>query len=148
MGPGSCLGDSVCQPELEQHKYTIGTDSWEILREIMLYSSVVRLVRGDHERHSRSVANNFTSKVVARICGSDRHPEELPFTCWKRADAPHGRNESFPLIIYLNIKSKNSSSYITSWKLSTLVFWNQQLPQTMENTFTHLGWPTLNKSIT
>ena len=47
----------------------------------MLYSSVVRLVRGDHERHSRSVANNFTSKVVARICGSDRHPEELPFTC-------------------------------------------------------------------
>jgi hypothetical protein len=28
-----------------------------------------------------------------------------------------------------------------------LVFWNQQLPQTMENTFTHRGWPTLNKSI-
>jgi len=54
---------------------------------------------------------------------------------------------SYPLFTW--IKSKKSSSYqfITSWKLSVLVFWTQQLPQTMQNTVTHRGRPTLNKSI-
>jgi hypothetical protein len=37
-------------------------------------------------------------------------------TCWKRADASHGRNESFPLIIYLNQIQK---IYPLSFSVST-----------------------------
>ena len=76
------------------------------------------------------------------------HPDKvslLPFlvilnvTCWKRADASHGRNESFPLIIYFNTKPKilpatswsplencphwfsGTNNYLRQWKTPSLI---------------------------
>ena len=74
----------------------------------------------------------------------------------KRSDVLWGHNVYCPKevgclkhVVYTVIKSKKSFSYqlITSQKLSILVFWNQQLPQTIQSTLTHCGQLTLNKSI-
>ena len=69
-------------------------------------------------------------------------------TCWKRADASHGKNESFPLIIFLNQIQKILQLPIYHLlKTVCIGFLKPTIASDNAKPLTHHGWPTLNKSI-